>query len=261
MNVRRLYLGSIAGPLGPATPFNGYLIDHPGGLTLVDTGFGTSLALLGGAGPDEVDASAGAFTFGEKTYPWIRRTTPEALLDHGIEPGDVKYIINTHVGDHSGDNHLFPNATFIIQQPEVNWTRAKASTSPLRIEEWDFPGAKLELLQGEDVEVLPGLKCIFTPGHTPGHQSVLYESDGRKMLFCGDAAYTNEIFDNPEMVQPNTELYYLQIQSGERGLEMFKESVAKLKSLDADEVYFAHDANYRLCNAGHVHVSNAACHH
>jgi glyoxylase-like metal-dependent hydrolase (beta-lactamase superfamily II) len=250
MNVRRVYLGSIAGPLGPATPFNGYLIDHPKGLTLIDTGFGRSLAVFGGATGADLDARAGAFVIQGQSFPWIRRTTPEALMDHGIEPGDVKYIINTHVGDHSGDNHMFPNATFIIQQPEVEFGRARGDT-----EEWDFPGAKMELLQGEDVEVLPGLKCLFTPGHTPGHQSILYEADGRKVLFCGDAIYTNDIWDHPEQVTPDKIVYRLQIQIAERGLEIWTESLKKLKAIQGlDTVHFAHDTNVRFCgrhNCGH----------
>lgn len=245
MNVRRLYLGCIDGPLGPATPFNGYLIDHPKGLTLVDTGFGRSLAMIGATPETNLDANAGLFEMQGIKYPWVRRLTTDALRDHGVEAGDIEYVINTHVGDHSGDNHLFPNARFIIQQPELEYGR-----SHLRdCSEWEFPGAKIEALKGEDVEILPGLKCIFTPGHTPGHQSVLYEAGGQKILFCGDAIYTNDIWDDPGQVTPDKVVYYLQIQIKERGLEIWKESVAKLQALDLDIVHFAHDKNVRNCGA------------
>jgi N-acyl homoserine lactone hydrolase len=247
MHVRRLYLGSIAGPLGPATPFNGYLIDHPKGLALVDTGFGTTLAMMHREVVADPDARAGELVYGEHRMPWIRRTSVEALADHGIEPGDVKYIINTHVGDHSGDNHFFPNATFIIQQPEVEWARRTMRHGPRSLTEWDFPGAKLELLGGEDVEVLPGLTCLFTPGHTPGHQSVLYERAGQKILMCGDAIYTADIWNDPAQVQPGTLLFQMQVQMGEEGFEVWRRSVDKLTRLDVDEVHFAHDANYTRC--------------
>jgi glyoxylase-like metal-dependent hydrolase (beta-lactamase superfamily II) len=245
MKIRRLYLGSIAGPLGPATPFNGYLIDHPSGLTLVDTGFGTTLALIGNADAENPDAEAGELVFGDMRLPWIRRTTPDALTDHGIEPGDIKYVVNTHVGDHSGDNHMFPNATFIIQEPEVDWARKTLPHGPRSLKEWDFPGAKIELLPGADAEVLPGLRCIFTPGHTPGHQSVFLEQDGHKTLFCGDAIYTEDIWDNPEQIQPGHYAFQMQVQIGEEGLEVWQESAAKLAALGADEVHFAHDTRYK----------------
>jgi N-acyl homoserine lactone hydrolase len=251
VKVRRLYLGSIAGPLGPATPFNGYLIDHPKGLTLVDTGFGTTLAMLGRREVENPDAPAGELIVGDSRFPWIRRTAVEALADHGIEPGDVKYIINTHVGDHAGDNHLFPNATFIIQQPEVEWARRTQPHGPKSLSEWDFPGAKLELLNGEDVEVLTGLTCIFTPGHTPGHQSVLYEHDGYKVLLCGDAIYTSDIWDDPQIIQPGTVLFHMQVQMGESALDIWRQSVEKLAKLGVDEAHFAHDSHRK--HFGHRH--------
>jgi N-acyl homoserine lactone hydrolase len=231
--------------LGPATPFNGYLIDHPKGLTLVDTGFGTTLAMIGGEDVEDPDAVAGDLVFGEMRLPWIRRTSVQALADHGIEPGDVQYIINTHVGDHSGDNHRFPHATFIIQQPEVEWAREVKPHGPRSLDEWDFPGAKLELLQGEDVEVLPGLRCIFTPGHTPGHQSVLLECNGHRTLFCGDAIYTSDIWDDPDQIKPGHPAFQMQVQLGEEGLELWRQSAAKLQRLGAEEVHFAHDTNFK----------------
>jgi N-acyl homoserine lactone hydrolase len=246
MDIGRLYLGSIAGPLGPATPFNGYLINHPKGLTLVDTGFGTTLAVIGEEEIDEetLNAPAGELVYGELRMPWIRRTTIDALRDHNIEPGDVKYIINTHVGDHAGDNHMFPHATFIIQQPEVEWARKNKPHGPRSLTEWDFPGAKLELLAGEDVEVLPGLRCLFTPGHTPGHQSVLLEHEGRKVLFCGDAIYSEEIWDDPEAIVPGHPAFHMQIQMGEEGLQVWRDSVARLAAFDPDEIHFAHDSRF-----------------
>jgi N-acyl homoserine lactone hydrolase len=240
-----MYMGSIAGPLGPATPFNGYLIDHPQGLTLVDTGFGTTLALIGNRDAKDPDAVAGELVHGEMRLPWIRRTTIEALADHGIEPGDVQYIINTHVGDHSGDNHMFPHATFIIQEPEVTWARRVKPHGPRSLSEWDFPGAKLELLNGEDVEVLPGLTCIFTPGHTPGHQSVLLQDDKHKTLFCGDAIYTETIWDEPDQIRPGHPAFAMQVGLGEEGLELWQQSARKLQELDADAVHFAHDTHYK----------------
>jgi len=252
--LRRLYLGSIAGPLGPATPFNGYLIDHPRGLTLVDTGFGTTLAMIGNENVEDPDARAGELVMGELRLPWVRRTTVEALADHGIEAGDIQYIINTHVGDHSGDNHMFPHATFIIQKPEVQWARQTRPHGKRSLKEWDFPGAKLELLDGEDVEILPGLKCIFTPGHTPGHQSVLYEHSGGRSLFCGDAVYTKGIWEDPGLVEPSSALFSMQIQMGEEGLAIWRYSVARLASLDADEIFFAHDSETVRCRGvGHHH--------
>jgi len=233
MEIARLYLGSIGGPLSPATPFNGFLIKHPKGPLLVDTGFGLT---LGAEGP------AGELVFGDLRFPWIRRTTVEALADHDLEPGDIKYIVNSHLGDHSGDNHMFTEATFIIQRPEAEWHRKDLPFGADRLTDWDFPGAHIELLDAEDVEILPGVRAIFSPGHTPGHQSVLVEDDGVKSLFTGDAAYTLDIWNEPEAIVPGHPAFHMQVQMPD-GLEIWKESVKKLAALKPDNIYFAHDAN------------------
>jgi N-acyl homoserine lactone hydrolase len=232
MEVIRLYYGSIAGPLGPATPFNGYAIKHPDGVVLVDTGFGPT---LGG------DGEAGELVRGEKRYPWIRRSTADALADHGLEAGDVKYIINTHLGDHSGDNDMFPEATFIIQGPEAEDKRKLDYAHPRR-RTWDFPGAKLELLAGEDVSILSGVTCLFTPGHTAGHQSVLVDEGDTSTLFVGDALYTSDIWDDPEQIQVGHAAFNMQVDNLE-ALAAWQQSAAKLKNLKVDVLHFAHDSS------------------
>jgi glyoxylase-like metal-dependent hydrolase (beta-lactamase superfamily II) len=244
MNHRRLFYGSIKGPIGAATPFNGYLIDHPKGLTLVDTGFGSALSRVGAVATEPVDADTGELVHGESRWPWVRRTTLDALADHGVEAGDVKYIINTHLGDHSGDNHFFPEATFIVQKPEIEWVRRTMPHGPRSLRDWDFPGAKFELLGGEDVEVLPGLTCVYTPGHTPGHQAVVLDHPEGKIVFCGDAVYTADLWQDTGTIDADHPLFPLQVLMGVEGLETWRNSAAKLTSLDAIEVHFAHDRHY-----------------
>jgi N-acyl homoserine lactone hydrolase len=241
MEIARLYLGSISGPQGPATPFNGFLIKHPKGPVMVDTGFGL---VFGSAGP------TGELVFGDQRFPWVRRKTTDALADHGLEPGDIKYIVNTHLGDHSGDNHMFREATFIIQQPEAEWHRSGGMPYfGTGEDKWDFPGAKIELLEAEDVEILPGVRALFTPGHTPGHQSVMVQDEGVKSLFTGDAAYTLDIWEDPDQMREGHPSFQLQVHEG--SLEIWRESVAKLAALEPDDVYFAHDAN--IVHGAHRH--------
>ena len=160
--------------------------------------------------------------------PWVRRRTPEALADHGLKPGDVKYVINTHLNDHGGDNYLFTEATFIVQKPEWDWL----AQSPNK-DAWDFPGVKVELLNSEDDEVLPGVTCLFTPGHTPGHQSILVEDAGEKTLFLGDAAYTIDIWEHPDLIDEQHPAFRMQIQT-ENGRDTWLQSMEKLKDVKAD---------------------------
>jgi glyoxylase-like metal-dependent hydrolase (beta-lactamase superfamily II) len=220
----------------PATPFNGYAIKHPQGVVLVDTGFGITFGDTGREG--EVH---GTMEGVQVAWPWTRRHTFEALADHNIDPADVRYIINTHLGDHSGDNRDFPHATFILQQPEMDHIRATQGSDSVNRQGWDFSGAKIQALQGEDSEVLPGINCVFTPGHTPGHQSILVEDGNAKLLFVGDAAYTAQIYLHPEEMTPEHPAWHA--QGANPG---WTDSVEKLRRINADVMHFAHDpAVYR----------------
>lgn len=234
MKVVRLYFGSIDGFIGPATPFHGYAIEHPAGIVLVDTGFGET---LGGPG------FSGVRELGDLHMSWVRRPTTDALLDHGIEPADVKYIVNTHLGDHSADNELFKHATVIVQQPEVEWVRREFAPDHPRRSGWDFSGAKLELLSGEDVEVLPGLRCLFTPGHTPGHQSIVLDHGDAKELFVGDAIYTLDLWDHPEDMREDHPAWFAQAGAHPGWFE----SAEKLRGIGADTLHFAHDRRIGHC--------------
>lgn len=233
MKILRLYLGSMSGTaLGPATPFYSYAIANSDTVVLVDTGFGT---MFGGEG------AAGEMRYGELACSWVRRTAVEALADHGIKPEDVGIVINTHLGDHSGDNNLFPHARFIVREAEVEWHRAgKAPMCERSRPEWDFPGARLELLGSDDVEILDGVTCLFTPGHTPGHQSVLVENDGIRSLIVGDAFYTPELWHDPGTLTPDHPFWDTQIQMAD-GAGLWRDSAIKLTQLEPTTVYFAHD--------------------
>lgn len=123
-----------------------------------------------------------------------------ALTGAGIDPETVMGAIVTHLHfDHAGgftyrDSNgaaelTLPDAIHYVQRRQ--WEAAlhpnekdRASFFPdnyLPIEEQDM----LELLDGE-VEIIPGVTVIPTDGHTPGHQVVLIESNGEKLLYCGD---------------------------------------------------------------------------
>jgi N-acyl homoserine lactone hydrolase len=229
LEVRRLFMGSMDGFLGAAMPFNGYAILHPDGVVLIDTSFGEVF------GPGR----SGVLEFGESRWPWMARSTLAALADHGVEPGDVKYVINTHLGDHSGENHLFKEATFVIQRPEFETVSAAAGTNPFsKPETFDFPGAKFELLDGEDAEVLSGVRVLFTPGHTVGHQSVLVNTGAEKQLFVGDAVYDTAIWADLDTMTQEHPAWDSQVAAG---YDLWLDSARKLKSFEVDVVHFSHD--------------------
>jgi len=188
-----------------------FLIESDRGPVLVDTGIGTGSRLI------------------ERLYHPEVRPLADALGERGLEPGDVRCVVNTHLHfDHCGQNRVLAGTPVYVQRAEREAARA---TPGYTVPEWfDHPGADLRLLDG-DHELAPGLHVISTPGHTPGHQSVLVEHEGVRSLICGQAAYTRAEYragGDPSQAHP--------------GLgETYTASLERIAALEADEVLFSHD--------------------
>ncbi len=124
----------------------------------------------------------------------VCRYTPEddirnRLRAVGATPEDVRVVINSHYHwDHSGGNYLFPHARFLVQEKEYRFARAPDAFVTLGYTQKLFDiGVEPRLMPGDEV-VKPGIVAITTPGHTPGHQSLLIMlPSGRVMVLTGDA--------------------------------------------------------------------------
>lgn len=122
-----------------------------------------------------------------------------AALDKylGWKPEEIDIVINTHLHvDHCGCNYKFKNAEFYIQRAE--WHEAFHPLVP-EAPFYDVPAFdktavnyfQWKFLDG-DFDVLPGCKIITTPGHTRGHQSVLFNTDVGVVCVSGDIANVAE---------------------------------------------------------------------
>jgi len=138
---------------------NCYLIHHPReGYVLWDTGITDRLVAL----PDGITVPALGQTW-HRTQPMLA-----ALAALGVKPSDVRYIALSHVHpDHAGNVDEFPEATLIIQQAEWDY----AQTLPQK----PFsPERKIQPVVGDkDLFGDESLVIVSTPGHTPGHQSLI----------------------------------------------------------------------------------------
>ncbi len=158
----RLYLIRLGGGDIPSDPpmsmsFGSYLVQMSDGRNvLIDTGF-----------PQGWDVS--------ERFPTLTfdRDIVSALVDFGLKPEDIDILITTHFDpDHVGMNDAFPNSEFVAQREGYEEARNGQERAALTREHWDAPNLRYRLVDG-DTEILPGLTVISTPGHAPGHQSVL----------------------------------------------------------------------------------------
>lgn len=111
------------------------------------------------------------------------------LKSAGAEPDDVKVVVNSHFHwDHSGGNYLFPHARFLVQEREYRFAhQPDAFISPAYTPKLFDIGAQAELMPGDQV-IAQGILAVSTPGHTPGHQSLLLRlPSGRAIILTGDA--------------------------------------------------------------------------
>jgi len=211
LEIKRLHLATLGEPDGSQTPVHGFVVIHPGGAALVDTGVG---------GPDDMLTD----------WRVVNRSAADALAEIGMSPADIGMVINTHLHfDHCGQNAVFKHAPFFVQRAEYS----RAQTESRALFDWfDFMNAGFELLDG-DAELLPGLSVITTPGHTSGHQSVLIRADdGSTDVLIGDAAYTPQVYRDEPAELPDG-------QATDRG--SWGQSMTRIKSAGTGgRVHFCH---------------------
>lgn len=165
----------------------------------------------------------------EKTMPFHQpysRTSEETLEFHlerlGLQPEDIDIVVNTHLHwDHCYNNSLFSKARFYVQREELRYA---AAPLPIHVTGYEsqnfglrppFINCRYEVVEG-DLEIVPGVSLIYTPGHTPGSQGVLVKNDNGNIFIAGDTIPLYENWDGPpgfNVKLPNTvhvdlEAYY-----------------------------------------------------
>jgi glyoxylase-like metal-dependent hydrolase (beta-lactamase superfamily II) len=155
-----------------------FLIRHPKGILLWDTGLGD--ALLGRNDP----ANDAGVTL------HVRVRLLDQLATIGIAPSNVTYVAFSHFHlDHTGNANAFLAATWILNQAELNW--ALAPTTPPVVDLKSFSAYKTvrtEMVSGDyDVFHDGTVRILKAPGHTPGHQVLLLKlTKSGPVLLSGD---------------------------------------------------------------------------
>ncbi len=178
-------LSIITGADDTATlPIPSWLVEHPDGLLLFDTGLHPDLQ----HSTDRLGRSARFFT---PDFPAGEELTAR-LAAQGIRPSDITHVVFSHLHfDHVGGTAEVPDARIIVQADE--WA---AGTDPRLIEKGTYMPDDYDL--GHDVQTITGIHdvfgdgkvvCVPTPGHTIGHQSLRVDLDSGPVVLTGDCIY------------------------------------------------------------------------
>ena len=171
------------GELGKAkVPACVFLIDHPKGLVLFDTGFSDRFVGM--------DKGLGKIVDMPEDNDVAQR-----LRSIDIDPDRIDFIINSHLLiDHAGGNALVPNATIIIQDGEWDFGMSGEDTA---YDARDFDtGQPVKRIRGEHDLFGDGTVVIFpTAGHTPGHQSVRVKTATGEAILAGDCCNMRRSLD------------------------------------------------------------------
>jgi len=170
---------------------NCYLIRHAGGYLLWDTGVADEVAAM----PDGFSGSPGSPV-------WHRpRTLAAQLAEIGVAPADIGWVAISHTHpDHVGNVELFPKAVLLIQRAEYDWT-FKSGNSRIA------PDHPVDRLDGDrDVFGDGSVVIISTPGHTPGHQSLLVDLPWTGwVVLSGDAVHFRENWEHRRVPSMNVD--------------------------------------------------------
>jgi glyoxylase-like metal-dependent hydrolase (beta-lactamase superfamily II) len=173
-------------------PIYTWVIEHPEGVIVVDTG-------------ETSQTSDPAYFDCDLVTAWIYRNNLRFVVSSvdeignqlptlGIDPMDVRWVVQTHLhSDHMGGLAAFPNATVYVPREDypasagVLTCRLPADFSPQfpAFETVDVPGfgRGFRVTSDGTVTILP------TPGHSMGHQSVLLDDGDIQYLFAGDTSF------------------------------------------------------------------------
>ena len=147
----------------------------------------------------------------------------------GVKPDDVNVVINSHLHfDHAGNNGAFPSATFVVQSDHLAFAKGKPNFPAVY---WDIPELTYVTASGRS-RVARGVEVVPTPGHAPGHQSLVVDlPETGRVVLTGDAAFTRANLERREIPAMDQ--------------EAAKESLSVIRSLVNDDlarVFTSHDA-------------------
>lgn len=189
-----LYCGSVVADKGNVLTYRvdaGKRVEIPIFAYLIRTGEGNIL-FDSGVDPDD--------------FPYLLSIGKELKIKEGdflltrlrearVSPEEINFVFQSHLHwDHSGLLKYFPNAKIIVQREEYGYAinPPPFAEAFYRCRYYDSPNLNWRIIDGDE-SLMPGITAIFTPGHTPGHQSLMVDlPESGTVILTGDCAYISE---------------------------------------------------------------------
>jgi N-acyl homoserine lactone hydrolase len=193
-------------------PCLGYLVDHPKGTLLFDTGMGSH--------PDV-----------DRHYRPRRVGLNDALGAVGAKLSDIGLAANCHLHfDHCGGNPLLGELPIFVQAVELDTAQHRPDYTLAEL----VDGGRFERVTGQ-VEVLPGVILMPTPGHTDGHQSLVVGRSDGVVIVAGQSHDTATQYAADQLA------WRAHRDAHGQPLPNIPNWIDALQQLDPRAVYFAHD--------------------
>ena len=193
--------------VGDAFDVRSFVIHHPDGPVVIDAGIGSGNEFI------------------DQLYAPRPVDIGDTLASCGVDLERVQALVLTHLHfDHCGQARRIAAPTF-VQRVELEVARAAHYTVP----DW-IPDGDVRPVDGDAV-IATGVRVIATPGHTPGHQSVVVDAQDGRAVIVGQVCYLARDFVAPEPV-PDCD---------DDAAELARSSIERLQALAPARFYFSHD--------------------
>jgi glyoxylase-like metal-dependent hydrolase (beta-lactamase superfamily II) len=159
----------------------GVLVETPTNTVLIDVGIGDH----------KLEIPIGSAQGGE----FMKNLARAGMVPDGVDTVVYTHLHADHVGWSSakgedGYRLRFPRARHIMHRDEWKFWEGKDDHTGMPLESLEVPLRDSVKLLAGDESIVPGLNLVHTPGHTPGHSSVVVTSGNERVYILGDVLHS-----------------------------------------------------------------------